>query len=106
MAYCPYCGCEIEEELGYCPSCSGELDFPRETIPVSNDKGGFWWGLLGCCVPLAGLIMFFVWHDSKPKTAKALGIGALVFVICLVVFWILVFGLGIFAFGHILSNFG
>lgn len=43
-----------------------------------NDKGGFLWGLLGCCIPLAGLILFLVWKDEKPKTAKSAGIGALV----------------------------
>lgn len=42
------------------------------------DNGGFSWGLLGCCIPVAGLILFLVWKDTKPKTAKAAGIGALV----------------------------
>lgn len=57
-----------------------------------NDKGGFLWGLLGFCVPIAGLILFLVWKDQKPKTAKAAGIGALVYVIfcaMLVVLYIL-----------------
>lgn len=56
-----------------------------------NDKGGFLWGLLGCCVPIAGLILFLVWKDQKPKTAKAAGIGALVSVILAVVYYIVVF---------------
>lgn len=37
---------------------------------------------LGCCIPIAGLILFLVWKDTKPKTAKAAGIGALVYVGC------------------------
>lgn len=53
------------------------------------DNGGFLWGLLGCCIPIVGLILFLVWKDQKPKTAKAAGIGALVSVILAVVFWIL-----------------
>ena len=36
-----------------------------------EDKGGFLWGLLGCCIPLVGLILFLVWKDNKPKTAKS-----------------------------------
>ena len=56
-----------------------------------EDKGGFLWGLLGCCVPIAGLILFLVWKDTKPKTAKAAGIGALVSVILAVVYYIIVF---------------
>lgn len=56
-----------------------------------NDKGGFLWGLLGCCVPIVGLILFLVWKDQKPKTAKAAGIGALVSVVVAVVYYIVVF---------------
>ncbi|MBD5556826.1 MAG: hypothetical protein HDQ95_16170 [Roseburia sp.] len=61
----------------------------------TEDKGGFLWGLLGCCIPIVGLILFLVWKDSKPKTAKAAGIGALVCVIVYVVFYILMAVLGI-----------
>ena len=63
--------------------------------PANNDKGGFLWGLLGCCVPIAGLILFLVWKDQKPKTAKAAGIGALVCVIVGVIYYILMIVLGI-----------
>lgn len=55
----------------------------------ANDKGGFLWGLLGFCIPIVGLILFLVWKDSKPKSAKAAGIGALVSVVISVVFYIL-----------------
>lgn len=67
----------------------------------TEDKGGFLWGLLGCCIPIVGLILFLVWKDSKPKTAKAAGIGALVCVIAYVVMYILmaVLGLGAYALG-------
>lgn len=61
----------------------------------TEDNGGFLWGLLGCCIPIVGLILFLVWKDSKPKTAKAAGIGALVCVIVYVVFYILMAVLGI-----------
>lgn len=65
-------------------------------VTNSNDNGGFLWGLLGCCIPLVGLILFLVWKDNKPKTAKAAGIGAIVGVVVCVIYYILmaVFGLG------------
>ncbi|MDE7445791.1 MAG: hypothetical protein K2N15_08850 [Lachnospiraceae bacterium] len=56
-----------------------------------NDNGGFLWGLLGCCIPIVGLVLFLVWKDQKPKTAKAAGIGALVSVILAVAYYIIVF---------------
>ena len=57
----------------------------------SNDNGGFLWGLLGCCIPIVGLVLFLVWKDQKLKTAKAAGIGALVSVILGVLSYIVVF---------------
>ena len=38
-----------------------------------------------------GLVLFLVWKDSKPKTAKAAGIGALVSVALAVVYYIIIF---------------
>ncbi len=66
-----------------------------------EDKGGFLWGLLGCCIPIVGLILFLVWKDSKPNSAKAAGIGALVSVILSVVCYILmaVLGVGLMSLG-------
>lgn len=61
------------------------------------DNGGFLWGILGCCIPVAGLILFLVWKDQKPKTAKAAGIGALVSVIFTVLIYVLVIVLGVVA---------
>ena len=63
--------------------------------PQETDKGGFLWGLLGCCIPIVGLVLFLVWKDQKPKTAKAAGIGALVSVIIGVVYYIIMIALGI-----------
>ncbi|EOS53104.1 hypothetical protein FMM75_00250 [Lachnospiraceae bacterium MD335] len=66
------------------------------------DNGGFLWGLLGCCIPIVGLILFLVWKDTKPKTAKAAGIGALVSVILAVIYYIVMFviiGAGAMALG-------
>lgn len=65
----------------------------------ANDKGGFLYGLLGFCIPIVGLILFLVWKDSKPKSAKAAGIGALVCVIVTVIFYIIgaIIGVGVAA---------
>lgn len=56
-----------------------------------KDNGGFLWGLLGCCIPIVGLVLFLVWKDQKPKTAKAAGIGALVSVILGILWYIIWF---------------
>ena len=119
MAFCRYCGKEIKDYQKYCAYCGGEqqgfqerveqaetvveevvesavVEQPKETPPV-EDKGGFGWGLLGCCIPLAGLILYLLWKDTKPNSAKAAGIGALVSVIINVVVSVLSVIAGIFA---------
>lgn len=82
MAYCRRCGAPISDQAMVCPSC-GE---PQYSVPPVQDNGGIGWGLLGCCIPIAGLVLYLVWKDQKPKTAKAAGIGALV-AVGLSVFW-------------------
>ncbi|MBR5021374.1 MAG: zinc ribbon domain-containing protein [Oscillospiraceae bacterium] len=90
MAFCKNCGAQIDDNAVVCTSCG----VAQNTAPAVVDKGGFGWGLLGWCVPIVGLILFLVWKDTKPKTAKAAGIGALVSVILGVVIYIATFALG------------
>lgn len=92
MAFCRNCGAQIVDQAVVCPKCGVAQGAGMST----SDNGGFLWGLLGCCIPLAGLILFLVWKDTKPKTSKAAGIGALVGVLSIVVWYIvaIVIGLG------------
>ena len=85
MAFCKNCGKEIDDKAVICPHCG----VSQTTQPQVVDNGGFGWGLLGCCIPLVGLILFLVWKDNKPKTAKAAIIGAIVGVVISVVCYLL-----------------
>lgn len=91
MAYCKNCGAQISDQAAVCTACGST----QTTAPAVVDKGGFGWGALGCCIPIVGLILFLVWKDTKPKTAKAAGIGALVSVIAGIVIYALMFAAGI-----------
>ena len=97
MAFCKNCGNQIDDNTVICPSCGAN----QNTTPQTTDNGGFLWGLLGCCIPIVGLVLFLVWKDSKPKTAKAAGIGALVSVILCVLWYVLVaiVGVGMASYG-------
>ena len=66
-----------------------------DTVENPKDRGGFLWGRLGCCIPVVGLVLFLVWRDEKPKTAKAAGIGALVSVILTILIYVGVFVMSI-----------
>lgn len=97
MPYCKNCGSVVEETANVCPCCGvSQNNQPAPGAPdTSNDTGGFLFGLLGCCIPLVGLILFLVWKSERPKSAKAAGIGALVGVVSVVVLYMLIFGLAI-----------
>ena len=90
MAFCKNCGAQIDDNAVVCTSCG----VAQNTAPAVVDKGGFGWGVLGYCIPVVGLILWLVWKDTKPKTSKAAGIGALVSVIVGVVFYVLMMVLG------------
>lgn len=106
MAYCTNCGTELENGANKCPFCglpqtptptptSTNTIYTSDSNSKNEDTGGFLYGFIGCCIPIVGLILFLVWKDTQPKNAKAAGIGALISVICIVVFYVLVFLIGI-----------
>ena len=41
------------------------------------------------------LVLFLVWKDNKPKTAKAAGVGAIVGVVLCVIYYLLMVCLGV-----------
>lgn len=43
-----------------------------------NDSGSFGWGVLGFCLPIVGIILYFVWKENKPLSAKMAIRGALI----------------------------
>ena len=82
MAYCKNCGAQVDDRTIICPFCGAN----QNTSPAVVDNGGIGWGILGFCIPIVGLVLFLLWKDQKPKTAKAAGIGALIAVI-VGIFW-------------------
>ena len=93
-----FSGLEILIVISILPYCGGDTKNTHNNdygTPYVSDNGGIGWGLLGCCIPLAGLILFLVWKDTKPKTAKAAGIGALVSVGISILFYIIMIVAGV-----------
>ena len=68
---------------------------PRKTSPLWLTMVVFLWGLLGCCIPIVGLILYLVWKNERPRTARAVGIGALVSVGILILYYIIVIAVGV-----------
>lgn len=86
--YCKYCGKEIPNESKYCSYCGSNLYLNIENTKIDNASIG--WFILGFLVPLVGLILFLLWEEEKPLTAKKVGLGALVSAIIQIILVILV----------------
>ena len=82
--YCRNCGKEIDNNLVQCPYCN-----TYQNQMNINDNDSMWWCVLGCCLPIVGLVLYIVWRDIKPKSGKKAGIGALIGFILAVVLPIL-----------------
>ena len=80
--YCRNCGSEIAENAAVCIHCGVMIEQPKP--PQETHASAGWW-FLGFFIPVAGLLLFIIWHDEHPKRAKKAGIGALVSTILSVV---------------------
>jgi uncharacterized membrane protein YvbJ len=91
--FCKNCGQEIDDQAVVCPHCG----VAQNTIPTAgnDDTGSYGWAVLGCCIPVVGLILYLVWKDTKPLNAKKAGMGALIAVVCAVIYYVLMIILGI-----------
>ena len=100
MTYCRHCGKPIGEEITVCPNCGGAQFVAKQEPKEENflDTAHIGWGVLGFLIPLVGLVLYLVWREEKPKTAKVAGFGALLSVglqLSVAIFGSLFFGLGL-----------
>lgn len=100
--YCKNCGKEIGNSR-YCPYCGAENG---TNVPPSTDAGSVGWAFLGFFVPIVGLVLFLLWREEKPKSAKMAGVGALVRVILSVLAVVIVLAIFGVAIGAMVANVG
>lgn len=82
-----------EEQLLYSDYMEQEQAMQAKTpvMPAQDDSGSFGWAVLGFFIPIVGLVLYLVWREQKPLSAKKAGMGALVSVIAGVVLSVLWF---------------
>lgn len=99
--YCKNCGKEVDDKAVICTNCGVPISQNDVVKTQSQDDGNFGWGVLGCCVPIVGLVLFLVWKDTKPRSSKNAGIGAIVGVLSIVALYVFFF---LFALGMARSS--
>jgi DNA-directed RNA polymerase subunit RPC12/RpoP len=84
--YCSNCGTQLNSDQDVCLKCGKNISKSNFDTVVSQDNGSIGWGLLGFFFPFIGLILYFIWKETKPLNAKAAGKGSLIGVLLAVVY--------------------
>lgn len=85
--FCNNCGESISAQTEICPKCG-----VRAKNPAAQDQPNWGVNILSlCCVPLVGIILFFVWKNEKPVAAKSALIFGLIPIILGLLFYIIFF---------------
>lgn len=66
--YCPNCGKDVDERAEICVHCGVRVK--EEQASNSVDNPSHLAGVASCCFPVVGLILYFLWKDDKPESAK------------------------------------
>ncbi|MBI5680517.1 MAG: zinc ribbon domain-containing protein [Methanobacterium sp.] len=76
---CPKCEIENPKDAEFCYKCGHDLKNKPQSTEIISKKGlGIGMGIIIFLFsPLAGIIGYIVWHDSKPKKAEQSGLLAL-----------------------------
>jgi uncharacterized membrane protein YvbJ len=67
--FCKNCGQEIDDNADICIHC-GVATGKRSSLGNTIDSPSHLAGIASCCFPIAGIILYFIWKDEKPKSAS------------------------------------
>lgn len=105
MKYCSNCGKQLHDEAAVCIGCGcavKPLTQNSSIDPTDAPNPGF--AVLGFFVPIVGLILYLVFHDTAPRKAKSAGKGALIGVIVNVVLTVIFSVLYVILMGALLGS--
>ncbi|MDE6442274.1 MAG: zinc ribbon domain-containing protein [Clostridia bacterium] len=100
--YCKNCGAEIDDKAEVCPKCGVAQKNTPASSPDDAPNVGF--AILCFFIPLIGLILYLVWHETYPLKAKSCGKGALIGFIVGIVGGILISVVSTCAIASVLSS--
>lgn len=92
--YCQSCGTETKAEQELCTKCGTRLKTSKAGTAVAEDKPSGLVNLAACCFPLVGLILYFVWKNEKPQSAKSVCKWAVIGFVSGIILYIISFAIG------------
>lgn len=91
--FCKNCGQEIDDNADVCVHC-GVATGKKGSVSTLDNPSHIA-GVASCCFPIVGLILYFMWKDEKPQSASLVCKWMIGGVVAYVVFYILMFVVGI-----------
>ncbi len=105
---CPNCGVRPLNSTNFCQSCAAPTNANQElcvkcgaglktagnrVVPAGEDRPSGLLNITVCCFPIVGIILYFIWKNEKPKSARAActwaivgtSIGVLLYIIAFVI---------------------
>ena len=93
--FCSSCGAAIKKEAEICPKCGVRQASSGIQKEISNEGADFLPKAASCCFPIVGLVLYFVWKDSKPKASKDVCKWAIIGIATGVVVYIIAMAVGL-----------
>lgn len=118
MKKCLNCNKMLEDNVAFCSECGSnnflyennnqmnynqnyqynnqynqyqQYPYQQQNNSGSNLGHPIIWGVVGYFVPIAGIVLYFVWKNSNPEQAKGAGIGALINIVLTVIICVFYF---------------
>jgi uncharacterized membrane protein YvbJ len=92
--YCTNCGKQIDDNAVICSACGVPTKNYNKQVQETDDSMGCLMGGLCFLLPIVGLILYLIWKDSKPISARFCarwGLFGFILEIILSIAWIVLF---------------
>lgn len=95
--FCPNCGAQINPQAEICVNCGVNVRTYGKSSAYDDQPNGWVNFLSLCCIPILGIILYFVWKDTKPRSAKSALTFSLIGIGISVIVWVIFFFFGMIA---------